>query len=157
MAAQDIPITTDEVKPDAAPAAKLGDRQMTDFVSVRCSACDIRFGMSDTFYKARRNDHGGWFCPNGHSMLFAGESEAEKMRRERDQALQQIARAEDERAETQRELELAKKREKNLTRKLAAGNCPCCKRSFANMSEHMRKQHPEFVADNVILIEKKMA
>jgi hypothetical protein len=34
-----------------------------------------------------------------------------------------------------------------LKKRTSAGTCPCCTRTFANMAEHMKKQHPDFVAE----------
>lgn len=45
---------------------------------------------------------------------------------------------------------LAEAQARRLKKRAAAGTCPCCKRSFSNMATHMRKQHPAYVADNVV-------
>jgi hypothetical protein len=43
--------------------------------------------------------------------------------------------------------EKAERKVKKLTKRTAAGTCPCCQRTFSNMAEHMKHQHPQFVAD----------
>lgn len=34
-----------------------------------------------------------------------------------------------------------------LKKRIAAGVCPCCNRSFANLREHMAGQHPDFTGE----------
>ena len=36
-----------------------------------------------------------------------------------------------------------------LKKRVGHGVCPCCTKSFANLREHMRRQHPQFVASEV--------
>jgi len=107
-----------------------------------CGECGIEFQVPDHFYRERLQTGKGWHCPNGHSRAFK-ESEADRFRRERDVARQQLARVEQERASAEATVRKLKKR-------AAAGTCPCCQRTFSNMGLHMRKQHPEFVANNVV-------
>jgi hypothetical protein len=85
-----------------------------------------------------------WYCPNGHSLIFT-EYAADRLQRELDRTKQQIARVEDEKREAERRADLAEKREKRLKKRASAGTCPCCQRTFSNMSEHMKHEHPEFV------------
>lgn len=108
-----------------------------------CGSCGIEFSVPDVFYTERLNRGGNWYCPNGHSRAFK-ESQVDKLRRERDSLQQQIARVEEE-----KRMELAaKEREiKRIKKRTAAGTCPCCRRTFSNMSEHMKHQHPDYVRD----------
>lgn len=120
------------------------------------SNCGISFSVPAWWLKGKRETHAWFFCPNGHRQHFTAETDEEKMRRERDIARQQLARAEQEKAEAETNAEKASKRafkaeqaKKKLERRTAAGTCPCCRRTFSNMSTHMRKQHPDFVAEAV--------
>ena len=117
--------------------------------------CGLSFQVPSWWVKGRRNTHSWWYCPNGHRQHFAAESDAEKYRRERDVARQQVARAEQQAADEHRRAELLQKQKRRLEKRAAAGTCPCCKRTFSNMTTHMKKQHPEFVAENVVPIKKK--
>ena len=79
------------------------------------------------------------------------------MRRERDIAKQQLARAEDERRAAERKAEKALKETKRLKKRAAAGTCPCCSRTVIQMARHMKTKHPDFVAKettNVVPIKK---
>ena len=114
-----------------------------------CCECGIAVYGPNSVHGFRTKDAGWWYCINGHKQHWS-ESEADKLRRERDRLKQEGARlesewrfAEDRAAKAERALFRAKKRS-------AAGTCPCCQRTFGNMATHMRKQHPEFVAENVV-------
>ena len=117
---------------------------------------------------ARRSSKIEFFCAYGHGQIFAeGESEETKLRRERDRLVQQAARLEDEKRRAEEEASLARvraekaeKATKSLKKRTSAGTCPCCNRTFGNMAEHMKHQHPEFVADSgakVVPIKRKTA
>lgn len=122
---------------------------MTEWVAKTCPICGVNYCLERTFdqyrEKGAKGDDGrplDWHCPNGHSLVYR-DSEADRLRRERDRLQQQLAQRDDE-------ISTQGRRIKKLEKRAAAGTCPCCKRTFSNMATHMRKQHPEFVADNVV-------
>lgn len=86
---------------------------------------------------------------NGHSMSYA-ENEADRLRRERDNLKQQMARVEEERNRAYKwgEDEAAARRKaegelKQMQKRVHAGVCPCCNRTFANVARHMQSKHPD--------------
>ena len=118
--------------------------------TVICSKCGIEFGVPDHWLKSRRDDKSVFYCPNGHPQMF-GESESDRLRRERDQLKQRIAQQNDEikaqrenRQIAERRVAAAKGQITKLKKRAKAGTCPCCNRTFSNMAAHMRSQHPEF-------------
>lgn len=127
-----------------------------ELITETCHKCKTLFAMSMPVYQAaiERREDMIFFCPNGHEQHYtSGESEESKLRRERDRAVQEQARlaenarqeklareaAEEQRDKAFRSLKRHKKR-------AAAGTCPCCKRTFNALAEHMKRQHPTFVA-----------
>jgi hypothetical protein len=126
--------------------------------TLQCADCTMTFGVPRRFEEDRRKDHKTFFCPNGHTNVFSGESENEKMRRERDIARQQVARAEEDAARARRAAINAQKETKRLKKRAAAGTCPCCQRTVLQMARHMKTKHPEFVAaevSNVVAMKAK--
>lgn len=112
-----------------------------------CPKCGIEYAAPAEFMNECRKDPKMFFhCPNGHSRHFA-ESEADKLRQERDRLKQQAARLEDEINLTRVRAEKAEAATKRLKKRTSAGTCPCCQRTFSNMAEHMKHQHPAFVAE----------
>lgn len=122
-----------------------------------CCNCNAPFAMSDTVYRValERREKFLFYCPNGHGQSYlSGESEADKLRRERDRLIQDRAWYEDElRAEraaretAEKRVSAAKGQITKLKKRAAAGVCPCCNRTFANLQRHMHAQHPTFVAE----------
>ena len=105
------------------------------FVMHECINCGTRFAVPSAFDVERHKDKRSFYCPNGHSQAYI-ESEWDKIRRERDVLRQQTARLEDELNATRRELENTKKR-------VGAGVCPCCHRTFRALARHMKNKHPD--------------
>lgn len=124
-----------------------------DLVKVRCGACGCAFGLTQFLYNKRREDKETFYCPNGHPRAFV-ESEADKLRRERDRLAQQIAYRDDQ-IKRQCELREAAERRLSATRgvvtrirnRIGNGVCPCCNRTFHNLARHMSTQHPQFRAE----------
>lgn len=126
----------------------------------KCCSCESDMWVPDalnTAALASRGQYGiKFFCAYGHSQLYAvGETEEQKLRRERDRLAQQIAQRDDE-IRRQRELkEAAERREAaqkanvtKLKKRAGAGVCPCCNRTFLALQKHMQQKHPQFTADD---------
>lgn len=134
-------------------------------VRVKCCVCQEQFGIDRPTYDLlqRQAEAVRFYCPHGHKQFFAsGETEAEKLRRERDRLKQQMARVEDdrrradERAEAERRRAAAFKGQATRLRTRAkAGICPCCNRHFTALERHMATKHPDFTpaAPELSLIE----
>ncbi len=121
--------------------------------SVTCAACGICFAMPHTLVEKRRGDGKDFFCPNGHTLTF-GESDADKLRRERDRLQQRLAEKDDDiryqrqaREVAERRLSAAKGQITKIKKRVHGGVCPCCNRTFADLARHMAGQHPGFVAE----------
>jgi hypothetical protein len=125
-----------------------------EFRRLQCPECACAYYFPEKWCTNAADDKKSWKCPNGHGQQFTS-SPLETARRERDIAKQQLARAEQEAAAERRRAEAAQQETKRLKKRTAAGTCPCCQRTFSNMSIHMRKQHPEFVAENVVRMKAK--
>lgn len=113
-----------------------------------CITCFMQFKVPAGFTAARRKDGRSFHCPNGHSMSYPlGESEADKMRRERDQAIQRVAEYADAAREAERKTAAAKKELSKIKKRAAAGLCPVCNRNFVALGRHIHTKHPAFTAD----------
>jgi hypothetical protein len=126
---------------------------MTTFDELNCTSCGCPFGMPVGYLNNRRGDKKTFYCPNGHPMSYS-ESEADRLRRERDRLKQDQARLEEESKQAwatatalRERADKAEAATKRLKKRTSAGTCPCCSRTFSNMAEHMKHQHPSFVAD----------
>ena len=122
--------------------------QLSDqwFDMMCCGSCGINFLMPTVRNNESKAKGRGlsWFCPNGHERVY-GETEADKVRRELNTARQQIARAEDEAREAAARATKAENAKKRLEKRINAGLCPCCNRSFQNLQRHMATKHGNVV------------
>lgn len=123
----------------------------TTYRVVCCYKCSVTFGMPMGLYLARKNDHEMFWCPNGHEQGFVAESEADQLRRElkaeqdRVAAWKQLEESASRRAvAAEHSRRVVKGHLTRIKRRVAAGVCPCCQRTFKNLADHMKGQHPEF-------------
>lgn len=117
----------------------------TEYVPVNCGpadsgGCGLAFAMTRQFYDWTHRTGKGWFCPNGHSRCWRGETTEDQLRaanarnRHLDDQLRAAVRdAEDSRVALLRDRQ-----------RFAAGVCPCCNRSFENVRRHMESKHPQY-------------
>jgi hypothetical protein len=105
-----------------------------EYTELMCGQCGMLFYVPEVWRKDRQLTGKGFYCPNGHPRIYK-ESLEVQLRREI--------------AEKERALEWEKSRANNLDNRLkrlrkrvAAGVCPHCQRTFKQLSEHMKTKHP---------------
>lgn len=125
-----------------------------------CANCGVIFGMAAELEARRREDHGRFYCPNGHTMSFQGPTQAEKdakAARERSDRLATRLRAEQDQSEaSRREAAEAKASEIRIRWRVGNGVCPCCQRTFPALAAHVATKHPEFVHHDIDALSTRM-
>jgi len=124
---------------------------------LRCYRCKEQFGLLDEVEAQLRRSGASFHCPWGHSQVFTlGETEEEKLRRERDRLKQQAARLhqriieERDRADHERHRANGYKgHATRISRRVKAGVCICCNRTFQDLARHMSTKHPTFTPIDV--------
>jgi len=121
--------------------------------------CSARFFLPEGLFKSAKEyrGHNGvcFYCPYGHGQFFvAGETEAEKLRRELDATRENLKWTQERLTATRSDRDHEQRRRRavagQLTRvkkRVSNGVCPCCTRTFTNMARHMKTKHPEFIAE----------
>lgn len=125
----------------------------------QCYRCKCELWIPEALYEAANHSRGpngiSFYCSYGHRQHFVeGESDEQKLRRERDRLQQRIAEKDDE-IKRQREMReaaerrhiAAKGRITRIKNRVGHGVCPCCTRSFQNLARHMASEHPAFAAE----------
>lgn len=106
-----------------------------------CITCGVVFGMPEELTDRRRQNHASFYCPNGHSMVYSGESD--KARADRLQA--QLEAAQNAQRFAERRLADEQDRQKKELERIAkrshAGVCQECHRTFQNVVRHMKTKH----------------
>ncbi|WP_326565107.1 hypothetical protein VSH64_25015 [Amycolatopsis rhabdoformis] len=117
----------------------------------QCGKCGVSFAMPTTFTAEKRENGEAFYCPNGHARVFR-ESEATRLRRQLDQAKKRQEWAEGREMHQRDQREAAERSNAALRgvitkqkKRAAAGVCQCCQRTFQNVADHMRTQHPDYV------------
>lgn len=145
--------------PDTVYAAREGQKFNTDttLVVVECYSCKITYAIPKSLHDSAvaypGDDARGWklCCPLGHTWWYTGTNAETKLKREQERSAR--LRAELDQTEAtlrgQRARATRFKNDRDRERKrVAAGVCPCCKRSFSNLARHMEGQHPGFAHDH---------
>lgn len=130
-----------------------------------CGGCGLPYGLPSGFLKMRQDDGKSWTCPNGCVRLYRKTTEQlalEKAEAELAAARSLAQREAQRRACAEEDARLAREREAHANRRraaakgqltktkkrVAAGVCPCCNRTFQNVARHMAGQHPEYAGDH---------
>lgn len=125
--------------------ANLKYQKTITMVTEICCNCGVAFGMpSDLQDVFQNNPDKSFYCPNGHRQHYSWSKEAkarQEAERKLSQAEQQLRNAEFEKIQLEGKI---KKQGRDLKR-LTNGVCPCCNRTFSNLHNHMKKQHPDHI------------
>lgn len=120
-----------------------------EFFVEECASCGVMFAVTQEFYAEclRRKRERPFYCPNGHQQWYTGKSD-EQLRKEAEQRARDAelrAQTEhDQRLAAERELKQERKRATAERKRVAAGVCPCCNRSFVQLTRHMKTKHPDY-------------
>lgn len=128
-------------------ATVLQFRTATSDEAVTCYKCGVDF--ASPVLPRRRTDGETFWCPNGHPQVFhetevmrlKKQLEAEKQKREaaereKEWALVRQRDAESKATKVQKRLNLQ-------TKRINAGVCPHCHRTFQQLARHMQCKHAE--------------
>lgn len=111
--------------------------------------CGIHLAIpSDLHSLARRNKGQAVYCPLGHQFIYNGtmEEERDKAREEAKRARQREQAVRDLLEHEEHSHRATRGHVTRLKKRVAAGVCPCCNRTFKDLARHMSGQHPDYVA-----------
>lgn len=124
--------------------------KVVDLVIETCW-CGMPHGVPRVLRDHQRDQHAngepqvGIYCPAGHQWEISGKPEVEKEREHRARVEARVRAIQDQleaearaHAATKGQLTKAKKRATN-------GICPCCNRTFVNVTRHMKTKHPDAI------------
>jgi hypothetical protein len=116
---------------------------------MECPVCGIPYALTER-YRSKKNETGdSWVCPNGHSLSYS-DSEVKRLKRELEAKTLEANRNREQYFAEQRKHEQTQKAMTRLKKRTAAGVCPCCQRTFQQLSRHMKTKHIEFVKEHGI-------
>lgn len=108
-----------------------------------CCSCGILFGIPSDFQSDIKRTKQLFYCPNGHAQSYKKstyEIEIEKLKKDKEELAGSLANASVDKIQLEKQLRKSKKELDRVTK----GVCPCCNRSFQNLHNHIKNQHPEY-------------
>lgn len=112
-------------------------------VPLECYKCGLPFAFPDTFKAQRLEDKETFYCPNGHPQHYT-TSRGDRLQKELEEKQRELVAQKCETLRHQQLLEAEKAAKAKLERRCKHGVCPCCKRTFVKLANHIAKAHPEF-------------
>jgi hypothetical protein len=123
-----------------------------------CCRCGVLFAMPATLQQAALDQRGPggrrFWCPNGHEQWYVGESEAQQQKRRAERVERALEASRAYGRAVQDQLDASTRSNRALRavntrtrRRIARGVCPCCNRTFADLSAHMAGQHPDYAGE----------
>jgi hypothetical protein len=108
-----------------------------------CGNCGITFAVPQNWLAERRENGGGFTCPNGDARVFL-KSELDKVREKLEAEQRRVILIRNERDAAERHASAMKGQVTRIKNRAKAGVCPCCNRSFVQLQRHMKSKHPDF-------------
>jgi hypothetical protein len=116
-------------------------------IGLNDSGCGHKIFLGINHKRICLDEHRPWYCTIcGKQRQFIGETLADKLRRERDAALQREETIRRQRDEAKILLAKEQRSKARLKKRVAAGVCPCCHRTVSQMARHMKTKHPDYAA-----------
>lgn len=112
-----------------------------------CCNCGMAFAMPKDYQERRRKDHESFYCPAGHRQHYLGETEETKLRRKLESTEHRLSQEEDRRERAEEQSRQKERKYARIRDRVKNGVCPCCNRTFLNLGNHMKSQHPDFGTD----------
>lgn len=121
-----------------------------EFHVVACYVCGIPFGITSELYRRVVTDAiGSISCPACGKLTCWRESDDQKKIKELQKKLEwevsEVTRQKGIREVAEKSLIATKGQLTKIKKRASAGTCPCCHRTFKQLTEHMKCKHPEFV------------
>lgn len=123
----------------------------TTFARQDCIHCGIIFYWPAELDRQARNEARKFYCPGCGGNMIYRETEADRLKRELEEARQS---AEGARSEARRQREHRQAAERRVTamkgvvtrtkKRIAKGKCVRCSCEFPDLAEHMATEHPDY-------------
>jgi DNA-directed RNA polymerase subunit RPC12/RpoP len=118
-----------------------------DFEVEDCIRCGAVYALTKDFLERKLNKGGSWWCPYCGNKMHYCKSKIQKLEEQLRNANNSLARETSRHDQTKMSLRAHKAAKTRLKNRIGKGICPCCNRYFANLHNHIAKEHPEFVTE----------
>lgn len=107
-----------------------------------CCICGAAIALSPSQKPLLRKNHTTFYCPNGHHNYWPQETEEERLRKELSLTQERVNRLRAEADGLLTALAKTKKEKTALVKRIGAGVCPHCHRTFQQVARHIASKHP---------------
>lgn len=115
-----------------------------EFILEDCCSCGISFFIPQHLKKRLLSTHERFYCPNGHGMSYTAKTDEqlkiEQLERDLERKKSDILDVETQLLDTISE----KNKLSRQLKRVHKGVCPCCNRTFKQLSLHMQNKHPTY-------------
>lgn len=112
--------------------------------------CGMRHAIPSELdnFQQRQHDNGervtSIYCPLGHTYVPSGKGEAQRLRERLESEKNRSARLSAQRDQAEASARAHKGHATRAKKRAAAGMCPCCNRTFKQLTRHLASQHPDY-------------
>jgi len=118
-----------------------------DLCTIKCCNCYGIFAVTDHAYNHYKQTGHFFNCPYCDQSQHYTKSEISKLQ-DRINTLENTRKYYIEQLGKETRSKIAiKGHHTRLKKRIAAGVCPCCNRSFQNLQSHMKNQHPQYLEE----------
>ncbi len=124
---------------------------------IECGKCGGVYAIAEWHREWCYKYGKSWTCPYCKVGWGYSETEVDRLKRRlaSEERKKKTAQSAARHAEYRRRAEKAAKT--RAQRRHASGTCPCCKRSFKALRQHMSRKHPEYLKEHGLPVEKTTA
>lgn len=121
-----------------------------ELIAVQCGECGGVYAVNRNYFRQRQEQGGYWNCPYCRvSWGFSkNDSEVARLRKAAQSWERHYHNVSEELVDTRNSLRATKAAKTRLKKRVAAGVCPCCRRTFQNLARHMATEHPSYGGDD---------
>lgn len=114
----------------------------TALVAIECGHCGMAFAIPKVFNDENREQGPArtFYCPNGHPRTYR-KGEVAELRDELAAKTKLLADALSDRDKERNRADAAEANRTRLLKRVRAGVCPHCHRTFSNMARHVQSKH----------------
>lgn len=118
---------------------------ITELETVSCW-CGAPMALPTGVIRNAKENGTALYCPaTGHT--FGWDAEIDKLRSQLNRERVRLGAVQDQLRSAERQSAALKGQLTRARKRTAAGVCPCCRRSFVQLSRHMSTKHPDYVTD----------
>src|SRR5579872_1266364 len=118
--------------------------ETVEFVKEECCNCHMIYMVTKVFHQAMRDIGARFFCPVGHGQSYTVTT-VQRVQEALDQSRREEARLRERAIGAEKAQQKAERALKRHKKRAAAGLCPCCNRTVAQLAAHIKSKHADFM------------